>query len=274
LFQQPSADHSLTFSVTPSYKITEDMLAYVRVASGYRPGGPNAGVFGVGTPRAYGADTTVNYEIGLKGEALEKRLMFEASVYYVDWSSIQIGSIDPTTGFLYFQNGRTASSKGLELSTRFRPWTGATVGASSSIGKAELTATLPATSADAQAGDRLPNDPEFTASLNFEQDFPVSMTLDGYAGGSVNYVGNRIGSFVNTPEEVRAYLPAYTLGGLRAGVHTHTGWTVGAYVSNVGNSRGVLSAGTRAATSFPTDPFTATVVQPRTFGITMSKTFN
>jgi iron complex outermembrane receptor protein len=273
LFTQPSADHALTFDVTPSYKISEDLLAYVRVASGYRPGGPNAGVFGAGTPITYGADTTVNYEVGLKGEAFNKLLTFEASLYYVDWNKIQIGSIDPNTGFLYFQNGRSASSKGIELAARFRPWSGALVSASSSIGKAELSDTLPGTAAYGYAGDRLPNTPEFSASLDFEQDFKVTAAFDAFAGGSVNFVGNRVGPFVNTPEEVRPVMPAYTLGGLRAGLRSPAGWEATAYISNVGNSRGVLSAASRAATSFPTDPFSATVVQPRTFGVSFSQSF-
>jgi iron complex outermembrane receptor protein len=273
LFRQSSADHALTYSVAPSYKISEDVLAYVRVASGYRPGGPNAGVFGAGTPRTYNADTTVNYEIGLKGEMFDKRLTIDASVFYVDWTNIQLGSVDPTTGFLYFQNGKSASSKGIELSAKARPWVQATVTASTTVGKAELTQTLPVTAAYAQAGDRLPNDPEVTFSLDFEQTFAINQALNAFAGGSFNYVGSRVGPFVNTAPEVRAPMPAYTLGGLRGGVRTTTGWTVSAYVSNLGNSRGVLSAQTRADTSLPTDPFSATVLQPRTVGISVSKSF-
>jgi iron complex outermembrane recepter protein len=273
IFQQPSDEHSLTYSVNPSYKISENLLAYLRVASGFRPGGPNAGVFGVGTPITYKPDTTVNYEAGFKGEALDKRLTFEASVFYVKWNNIQLGSIDPTSGFLYIQNGGTASSKGVELEVKARPWTGATVSASTSINKAELTENLPVTSAFGQSGDRLPNSADGTFSLDFEQTFPLSATVNAFAGGSVNYVGNRVGPFVNTAAEVRAPMPAYTLGGLRVGVRTTDGWTATGYVSNVGNSRGVLSAQTRAATSLPTDPFDITVVQPRTIGVSLSKTF-
>jgi outer membrane receptor protein involved in Fe transport len=230
-------------------------------------------VFGVGTPRTYSADTTVNYEIGFKSEMLDKRLTLDASVFYVKWTNIQLGSIDPSTGFLYFQNGKSASSKGIELSAKARPWAQGTVTASTTVGKAELTQTLPATAAYGRAGDRLPNDPEVTFSLDFEQTFAINQALNAFAGGSFNYVGSRVGPFVNTAPEVRAPMPAYTLGGLRGGVRTTTGWTVSGYVSNLGNSRGVLSAQSRAATSLPTGPFGATVVQPRTVGISVAKSF-
>jgi iron complex outermembrane receptor protein len=273
LFSQPSSDHSLTYSLTPSYKITDNVLGYVRIASGYRPGGPNAGVFGVGTPITYLADKTTNYEIGIKGEAFERRLSFEASAYYVNWKDIQLGSVDPVTNFLYFQNARTAKSKGIELSASAIPWTDARLGASVAVNRAELSADLPATAAFGHPGDPLPNAPHLAASLNFEQDFRVSELVTAFAGASVNYVDSRVGAFVNTAAEVRAQMPSYTLAGVRGGIRTTTGWTVNAYVSNIGNERGVLLAGSRAGTSFPTDPFSKTVVQPRTIGVSVAKSF-
>jgi hypothetical protein len=32
---------AFTFLITPEYKFSDDEMAYARVASGYRPGGPN-----------------------------------------------------------------------------------------------------------------------------------------------------------------------------------------------------------------------------------------
>ncbi len=275
LFKQGSADHSLTFSVSPSYKFSENMMAYVRVASGYRPGGPNAGVFGPGTPITYAADRTVNYEVGLNAEAFDKRLTFTGSIYYVHWSDIQLGSIDPATGFLYFQNAHSASSKGIELAANARPWTGATVSTSVTLNKAELTASLPETAAMGLSGDRLPNTPETTFSLNFEQQFPITAYLNGFAGGSVNYVGNRVGPFVGADPtgQIRFPMSAYTLGTIRAGVRTTDGWNGTVYVSNLGNARAILSGQSRGLISAPDSPFGATFVQPRTVGISLSKSF-
>jgi len=275
VFNQASSDHAVTFSLNPSYKIADGVLAYIRVASGYRPGGPNAGVFGAGTPITYNADKTVNYEVGLNAEAFDRRLTFTGSVYYVRWSGIQIGGVDPATGFLYFQNGNSASSKGVELAVNSRPWTGATLTASATLGRAELTADLPGTAALGHSGDRLPNTPETTFSLDFEQTFPLSGKLSGFAGGSANYVGNRLGIFVGSAPAGQARFPmgAYFLGGLRAGIRSDNGWNGTLHVSNIGNTRAVLSGGTRAFTSEPSQPFGATIVQPRTVGISISKSF-
>jgi hypothetical protein len=49
--------------------------------------------------------------------------------------------------------------------------------------------------------------------------------------------------------------------------------TITAFVNNVGNSRGVLYAGTLASRAFTTSPFYKLVIQPRTFGITAAYDF-
>ena len=67
-----SKDHAFTWLVTPSYKIAQDMMVFARVATGYRPGGPNAVVPNV--PRDFGSDRVTSYEVGLKGQTLNRAL--------------------------------------------------------------------------------------------------------------------------------------------------------------------------------------------------------
>ena len=76
-------------------------MAYARVASGYRPGGPN--ISGIGVPAQYQPDKTKNYEMGLKGDMLGRTLSIDASVYYIDWSNIQVRLIT-ASGLEEFQN--------------------------------------------------------------------------------------------------------------------------------------------------------------------------
>src|SRR3546814_4696221 len=73
------------------------MTLYGRVASGYRPGGPNPGA-GFGFPATYSSDTTINYEIGYKASLLDRMLSLEASIYQIDWKDIQLQQVDPSTG--------------------------------------------------------------------------------------------------------------------------------------------------------------------------------
>jgi len=71
-------------------------MVYARLASGYRPGGPNTVP---GTPAQYNPDKTYNYEIGLKADVLEHRLSLETAAYYIDWRNIQVPLLNGLGGY-------------------------------------------------------------------------------------------------------------------------------------------------------------------------------
>src|SRR6185312_9647776 len=72
-----SRENAFTYLVTPQYKFSPDLMAYARVASGYRAGGPNP-AFGV--PPQYAPDKTYNYELGVKADQWDHKISFDASV--------------------------------------------------------------------------------------------------------------------------------------------------------------------------------------------------
>jgi outer membrane receptor protein involved in Fe transport len=115
-----SSESVFTWSIAPRFEIDDRTSLYARVAKGYRPGGPNAVPPGApaGFPTAFAADTLISYEIGLRGETIDRMFGFDASVFYLDWSDILINTvfIDPDTGtpFGANGNGRRARSIGME----------------------------------------------------------------------------------------------------------------------------------------------------------------
>jgi outer membrane receptor protein involved in Fe transport len=266
-FVQSSSDNSTTFVVSPSYKVNSNLLIYARVASGYRPGGPNAGIFSPSAPKTYTADTSINYEAGIKGSLDQGRANFDVAVYYIDWSKIQVGLIDPVTGFLYLINAGNASSTGLEASGSWRPSRGLTLTANAAINQAKLEDDLPITGGVVPSGQTLPNAPKFSGTFGAEQEFPLVGLYKGFVGGSVSYVGSRQGNFPNAVGQARIQLPSYTTGDVRLGAKGD-GWVFTAYVHNVGDERGVLFAGPATAS-----PFSELVIQPRTFGVSLAKSF-
>ena len=62
------------------------------MAQDSRPGGPNVGPPGAAAdfPRQYDADTLISYEAGVRAETPDRTLSIDASVYYLDWSDIQV----------------------------------------------------------------------------------------------------------------------------------------------------------------------------------------
>jgi len=261
-------DSSFTYLVSPQFKFTPNLMIYARLASGYRPGGPNPTSTVYGVPQNYEPDKTNNYEIGIKGNVLNHALAFDASVYYIDWKDIQLTFVDPQTFGSYFVNASGAKSQGLELSMESHPLTGLTVSGWVAWNDAELTRDLPVGGPGTPVGvdgDRLPSSARFTGNFSVEQDFPVIADWQGFVGGTVSYVSSRKGVFTQT--EDRQDLPAYARTDLRSGVRDGS-WTVNLYATNVTDRRGVLAGG--IGTFVPT---AFSYIQPRTIGLSVEKNF-
>jgi iron complex outermembrane receptor protein len=92
-----------------SYEFDNDLMVYANVAKGYRPGGGNAiypttgpywsAVFapynfpGGKWPTSYKSDSVWSYEVGEKARFFDRRLTVNSSVYYEDWSNIQLEAL-------------------------------------------------------------------------------------------------------------------------------------------------------------------------------------
>jgi iron complex outermembrane recepter protein len=256
---------AFTYLFTPRYKITPDLMVYSRIASGYRPGGPNPDAVAFGLPLSYKPDKTTDYEIGIKADTLAHALTFDASLYYIDWKDIQLSYVDPNNGFGFNANGSRAKSEGFELSSQLKPVTGLTIGAWVAWNHAVLTEPFPAgSSVYGVAGDRLPFSPRLSGNLSVDEEFPVTNGVTGFVGGSLSYVGDRIGNFTAPPPAVppRQDYPGYARADLRLGAK-FASWTADVYVNNLTDKRGILFGG------FGTVPNPAafTYIQPRTVGL-------
>jgi iron complex outermembrane receptor protein len=259
-------NNAFTYLLTPRFRLSSDLMLYARLASGYRAGGSN-GVNPVPpTPPQYGSDKTQNYEIGVKGDFLDHKLSVDASVYYIDWTGIQLVLVNPTNQLNYTVNGSPAKSEGVELSIEARPLAGLTIAAWGAYDDAALTQDLPAGStAYGVAGNRLPLSPRVSAHLSFKQDFPLWNEVTGFVGGSVDYIGNREGLFISTPD--RAYYAPYARADVLAGTRFDS-WTVNIFANNITDRRGVLGGGIGM---FP--PFSYNIIQPRTVGLDVIRKF-
>lgn len=277
--QAKSSDNAFTWLLTPSYKISPDMMAYVRIATGYRPGGPNStGVTGI--PLSFKSDTVTSYEAGLKGAIPAAKISYEAALFQIDWDDIQLLTTDVVSQFTYYTNGSTARSRGVELSGRWSPVRGFSIDGAATYTDAKLTDGLrsPAGASPIYGakGDRLPGSAKVSASLSGEYDWSIGGGFSAFAGASLAYVGSRYADFANilptaTANEAygaRVQLPSYTTVDLRGGVYNDD-WRIQAYLKNVGDKRGVIEATTRGGTSSPQAIF----LQPRTVGVTVTRSF-
>jgi iron complex outermembrane recepter protein len=263
-----SKDDPVTYLLTPRFRFSDDLMGYARFASGYRPGGPNTFTLNDPTlPREFGADTTEDYELGLKGTVLDGRMTFDASVFYIDWNDIQLQLRTPNFA-TYFANGGKARSQGAELTVEARPAAGLTVSTAFTYTDAELTEDFPETStAVGLNGDRLPYSADFVGSVSIEQEFSLTDNVMATLGGTLLHVGEREGVFHATPG--RQIFPSYSQVDLRGSVSWGT-WTMDAFVNNITDRRGMLRGGRDAPfASYPSFNYT----QPRTAGLSLTKSF-
>lgn len=260
-----SSANAFTYLVTPRLKISPGLMLYVRIASGYRAGGPNL-TLSPGIPFQYSPDKTQNFELGAKSELLDDRLSIDSSLYYINWKDIQLSLTNPQTGLGYTGNGSQAKSQGLEFSVDSKPIPGLTVAAWLTLSDAELTQAFPPTSnAYGASGDRLPYSSRFSGNFSLRRDFAITDQLTAFFGGSVSYVGRREGEF--TASAARQELPAFARTDLQTGIE-YAAWTVNLFVNNLADKRGVLAGGLG---SFP--PFAFSYIQPRTVGVSMVRKF-
>jgi len=267
---------AVTYLFTPSYKFTPDTMAYVRLASGYRAGGPNAGVTGA-IPTSYQPDKTYNYELGLKTELLQHALILDASAYLIDWRNIALPLVDVQLATSYTGNAASARSEGIELTAKWKATDKLTVSGWVDLAHAFLTANFPAAAnaggLAANAGDPLPWAPRISANLDADYEFHVTASATAFVGATEVFMGARSDLFsapdANGNPLPRQPLPEYFKFDFRAGLKYYQ-WNFRLYGNNLCDRRGVLDGGP-GPTSYP--PGDTWIIQPRTVGLNVSRTF-
>src|SRR3546814_4844553 len=81
--------------------------AYVRFATGYRPGGPNFVSPVVASPATFEADSLQSYEIGFKGQTADRTFGIDVAIYHIDWKDIQTRSEESRVGQECVSKGRS-----------------------------------------------------------------------------------------------------------------------------------------------------------------------
>jgi outer membrane receptor protein involved in Fe transport len=265
-----SKDGVFTYLANAKYKIADNTTAYLRYATGYRPGGPNVVLIDPNTGQLNGLpvfepDTLKSYEAGFKSDLFDRRLSIDAAVYHLDWDNIIV---------TFSQGGFSAKTNvpggarinGLELSATARPFEGFTASASFAYQDAKLREAN--TNLRAAKGERLPSVPKTTASFSADYTIPGpdwAPTL----GATLKYIGARNSSFDASTSIPQYRLPSYTTIDARANF-PFGAFDLAVYVRNLIDERGQLLP---RFTSPRAGPIILSITQPRTFGFTVSRKF-
>lgn len=95
------------------YQFSPEHQWYISASRGIRTGGFNA-LSAASNYAAFEPEKNWSYENGFKGWALDKRLRYSATAYFMDIKNMQVMQM-PSPGFMYITSAATATSKGVEF---------------------------------------------------------------------------------------------------------------------------------------------------------------
>ena len=262
------------FRFNTSYDLNESHLVYFNYAEGFRRGGANAvpttGVFGEDPIfLSYSPDMTTNYEVGLKG-VIAERLRYSGSVFYIDWSDVQIDTGTPNGGFPAIVNGKDARSQGVEFELQGGVTENLLVSTGFSYVDAELTSDFSVGAVQGFSGDQLPSTPSQTVSVGLEYYTQLAFLpgefgfhLSGsYRGKAFNALNSASPDFAEI-DGFSYWDATFSLSGEALAGRL--------FIKNIGNSLG--STSTRTTARVTNDGAYDLIARPRTIGLSLTYTF-
>lgn len=279
-----TSEDDILFKGTFSWDWSDTELFYATVSEGYRRGGTNAvpltGSFAEDPGwQVYEADSVVNYEAGIKGE--RHGIIYDLSVFYIDWSDPQLNTSTTNWGFFAVQNGGSARTQGIEVQVdgEFTDALGYTLGYA--YVDAELTedfyAPDNAVTPVALDGARLPGAPEHMLNWAFDYDAPLNAQWNLYARLDGSYQSEtRNGVGVSPTYNVP--IDGFSLWNATASI-SNGSLTGAIWVKNIFNEEGVTGVfteaymGTSPSQGYYGNGNKELISLPRTIGVTATYAF-
>lgn len=265
-----SSESPFTWSVSPRFEINDNMSMFARIATGFRPGGPNVIPPGSppGTPGSYDSDELTSYELGIKSNSADGRFGFDVTAYFLDWEDVQLLAV--VNGVGLNANGGTAESKGVEFAARWLPADGLTLALNGAYTDAYLTQDTDPIVGGLD-GDPLSYVPEWGFGFDAGYEWTVFGDALAYVGGNAGYVGDRPTGFGNRDANGNIQeLDAYTTINLRTGVDFGQ-WSVELYGRNVTDEDGYTNL--TSAGALPNGAVGLSLIRPMTIGLSVGVNF-
>jgi iron complex outermembrane receptor protein len=293
-----SATQSITRAIekiNTAYDFSDNLKVYVTYSEGFRRGGasalPTAGAFAsLPSFQTFTPDVAQNYEIGVKGSALEHRVRYSADIYRINLNNFQFDSYN-LSAIQVTYNGKTARSQGveLELEAALTRHTSVTLGYGFTDAKVTQSfqifdyppyALVPSLGGTGQtasvfggpitAGTRLPGVPKNTATAGVDQTVPLrdlgSVTL--HVDGA--YRSSSTGD-ISPSSPYYWIIPSSFIGNLRASWDATDKVSYQAYINNFTGNVGYT--GGSYVQTFANYSRYRNVARPRTYGLQLRYRF-
>ena len=174
-------DSKTTWLVRGEWDVSEDVLTYASVSTGFKSGGLSDG------GRRHRPEDLTNYEVGAKATFLGGALVLNGSAFYMDYNDMQVSAVERLPSGqqqLVTSNAAAATIKGVELEFAWRPtpndrlsgfasWLNAEYDEFLTIDTTYFNAGNLGNTVDL-AGQPLRHAPEFSLTAVYEHDFVLA----------------------------------------------------------------------------------------------------
>ncbi|HEY2751863.1 MAG TPA: TonB-dependent receptor [Phenylobacterium sp.] len=252
-----SRDSGFSPKASLTWEPSAEQMVYALVSKGFRFGGPNIAVdptFKI--PSQFGSDSLVNYELGTRTAWLDRRVLLDGTLFYVDWSDIQVSQRSPS-GFIYTANAGKARNVGAEASATWLVTQDLRLNSAATYLDGELRRDYGTGASLVTAPTQLPGASRWQVSNSLNYTLS-SAPLQPMLVVSHRYISGAPGELSPSPPRQGDY----NLFDLRLST-TIRKLELSAFAENVGDVRGVTAAST--SVHGPTQY----LVRPRTLGITL-----
>lgn len=214
---QRISEENFSWRVGGQYDVTDDVMAYVSVARGYKGPGFNLSI----DPNAplIMPEIPTSYEAGIKSTLLERRLIFNISGYTSTFKNFQAQAFDTASNGYVLLNAGALKSRGFEIEASALPAEGLVF----NLGVSYVDAFFSDFDGDKcypfqpdcrangtidSSGNRLPNVPKWTVSLTGRYETPISESMAVFLQGAL-YA--RTNSNFSSTEDPNTRLAGYSL---------------------------------------------------------------
>jgi len=275
----PSSDE-LSFNLDTTYEIAPETNLYARIAKGYRAPSIQGRLVFADTLSVASKETEMSYEAGVKGTAFERRLRYDADVFYYRATNLQLTAVGGAINANRLINAKHADGYGVEFNAEAAPIEHLMLTAGLSYNHTEIDdpnlTTVPCGSGctvldPAGAlpgtvkldGNPLPNAPEWIANITARYAIPYG---DGEFFAFTDWAyRSKINFFLYRSAEYSS--DSLLEGGLRVGYKHGAGdWEAAVYVRNI-TDEDALEGG------IDFDNLTGFVNDPRTVGVELKARF-
>jgi iron complex outermembrane receptor protein len=218
---QEISSNSLSWLLSPSYKLSDNVLLYASAAQGEKSGAVEfvtaSGPL-LGTAQNVRPEKARNYELGVKSLLLNRALLFNANVYQTtvtDYqSNLTVEDLSSTSGLrTYLGNIPGVRARGLELEANYAATRNLKLNLNASFNRAtylDFTTAAPDTSVPILvnfSGRQLHGAPKVIVNTGFDYTQPVGR----YLGRLFLNESYRSGSYLAASQSENTYQRAYSL---------------------------------------------------------------